>query len=514
MAISNSENSQRIAKNTILLFFRMFLVVAVSLYTSRVVLATLGVEDYGLYNVVGGVVVLFGFLQQALNNATYRYLAYAIGEGVNNKLQKVFSMALNSHFILAGIIMVLGETIGLWILNTKLVVPESRMLAANWVYHVSLFSCCLNIIKTPYNSSIIAHEKMNFYAYTSIIEVILKLAIVFLLVIGGIDKLILYSLLTAGVTMIMLFWYYVQCNRLFDECKYRKCWDGTLIKNMVRYSGLSIIVNMVDVGVSQSIVFFFNVFVGLVANAALGVANQVNAQLTAFLGSFTQAYTPQIIKSYASGDKDYFMKLIFSSSKFSYYLLFFVAIPILLNIDFILNLWLQNPPEGAGNFFALIVCYSLVDAYSAPLWTGVHATGNLKVHQLLMASIKILNIPISYILLKNGFPSWTALVVLVILNIICSIVRPCYVKHLYGLILGKYFKNVFCVVYGVTILILPIPFYLSCYIPDGWMKLFVTSIVFVMIAIPIIYVVGLNNTEKCMLKNMIISKVKTYTISK
>lgn len=505
--MSNKDNSKRIAKNTLYLFFRMFLVLAVGLYTSRVVLETLGVEDYGLYNVVGSVVVLFAFLQQALNNATYRYLAYGIGQGNLDSLRNTFSMAINAHLILVGIIFLLSETFGLWFLHNKLIIPEDRMYAANFAFQMSILCCCVNIIKTPYNSSIIAHEKMNFYAYTSIIEVVLKLLIVFLLQKGNYDKLMLYSFLTLVVMVIMLLWYYVQCKHSFSECRYQKHWDSSLIANMVRYSGLSIIVNMVDVCVNQSIVFFFNIFFGLVANAALGIANQVNSQLTSFLDSFTQSYGPQIIKSYASGDKTYFMKLIFSSSKFSYYLLLLVSLPVMLNIDFILELWLKNPPENTGMFFGVIILYSLVDAYSAPLWTGVHATGNIKVHQIIMASIKVLNIPLAYLLLKLGCPAWTAIILKVVLNIICSIARPCYVHKLYGLPLLRYFREVLGVIYFTTALIVPIPFYVATLMQDGWNKLFATSVIFMVISLPVMYYVGLNSMEKQLLVNAVSFKI-------
>lgn len=504
---STQDNSKRIAKNTLYLFFRMFLVLAVGLYTSRVVLETLGVEDYGLYNVVGSIVVFFGFLQQALNNATYRYLAYGIGVGDKEVLRNTFSMAINAHLILVGIILLLSETLGLWFLYNKLVIPVERMDAAIFAYQMSILCCCVNIIKTPYNSSIIAHEKMNFYAYTSIIEVVLKLLIVYLLVIGDFDKLKLYSFLILVVTLFMLLWYYLQCKKLFPECHYQKHWDGSLISNMVKYSGLSIIVNLVDVSVNQSIVFFFNIFFGLVANAALGIANQVNSQLTNFLNSFTQSYGPQIIKSYASGDKKYFMNLMFSSSKFSFFLLLLVSVPVLLNIDFILKLWLNNPPENASTFFMVVIWYSLVDAYSAPLWTGVHATGNIKGHQILMASIKILNIPLAYILLKFGSPAWTALLLKVVLNIICSVVRPCYVRKLYGLPLAKYFKEVLGVIYLTTAIMLPLPFYLANCMENGWNKLCITSMLFVAIAMPVIYIIGFNAKEKKMIRDVVQNKI-------
>lgn len=504
---ANQDNSKRIAKNTLYLFFRMFLVLAVGLYTSRVVLGILGVKDYGLYNVVGSIVVLFGFLQQALNNATYRYLAYGIGVGDKEVLRNTFSMAINAHLILVGIILLLSETLGLWFLYNKLVIPAERIDAAIFAYQMSILCCCVNIIKTPYNSSIIAHEKMNFYAYTSIIEVVLKLLIVYLLIIGDFDKLMLYSFLILVVTLFMLFWYYLQCKKLFPECHYQKHWDGSLISNMVKYSGLSIIVNLVDVSVNQSIVFFFNIFFGLVANAALGIANQVNSQLTNFLNSFTQSYGPQIIKSYASGDKKYFMNLMFSSSKFSYYLLLLVSVPVLLNIDFILNLWLKNPPENASTFFIVVIWYSLVDAYSAPLWTGVHATGNIKGHQILMASIKIFNIPLAYVLLKFGAPAWSALLLKVVLNVICSVVRPCYVRKLYGLPLAKYFKEVLGVIYLTTAIMLPLPFYVANHMEDGWSKLSLTSMLFVAIAMPVIYIIGFNAKEKKMIRGVVQNKI-------
>lgn len=478
----------------------------VGLYTSRIVLATLGVDDYGLYNVVGSVVVLFSFLQQALNNATYRYLAYGLGAGDQKKIADTFSMTINAHLILAGIILLLAETVGLWFLNTKLTVPAERFGAANFAYQMSIACCCIGVIKTPYNSSIIAHEKMGFFAYTSIIEVVLKLLIVYILVMGDFDKLKLYSALTLVVAIIMLMWYYIHCKKHFEECEYKLHWDGSLITNMVKYSGFSVIVNLVDVLVNQSIVFLFNVFWGLASNAALGIANQVNAHLSNFLNGFTQSYNPQIIKSYAAGDKEYFIKLIFTTSKISYFLLLAASVPIMLNIDFILKLWLKNPPEETSVFVILIIIYSLIDAYSAPLWTGVHATGNLKTHQLLMSSIKILNIPIAYLMLKNGFSAWTAIALKAMLNVICSIVRPCYVKRLYGLPLKNYLIDVLGVVYFVSIIALPIPIYLAALIDSPWLRFFTTTLTFEMSFLGAVFFIGLNSAERKYVKDMVMKR--------
>lgn len=486
----------------------MALSFCVGLYASRVVLYTLGVEDYGIYNVVGSVVVLFSFLQSALNNATYRFLAFELGKGDPVQLKKTFSMAVNAHVILAVIILLLCEIGGTWFLNTKLVIPADRMWAANTAFHFSMLCFCLNIIKTPFNSAIIVHEKMGFYAYTSIIESLMRLGVVYILVCFSMDKLILYSILMLSVAVIILVWYVVHCFRSFEECRYKFLWDGNLIKGMLKYSGWSVIVNAVDVSVNQSVLFFFNIFFGVVANAAMGIANQVNAQLNSFIGSFSQSYNPQIIKSYAAGKQDYFIKLIFSTSKLAYFLLLMVAVPVLVNIDFILNIWLKNLPPGASTFVLLVVAYSLVDTYSAPLWIGVHATGNLKTHQILMSGIKILNIPMAYVLLKVGCPAWSALAVKAGLNIVCSVARPCYVKRLYGLPLGSYFKNVWLVVYFVTLLSVPLPVYVSSLYESSLTRFLLTTGAFLLVFIPVTYAFGLNADERNVVKGGIKKKLR------
>lgn len=504
---TSQDKSKRIAKNTLFLFFRMALILFVGLFTSRVVLSTLGVEDYGIYNLVGSVVVLFSFLQTALNNATYRFFAYELGRGNGDQLKKTFAMALNAHVILAVIVFVLCEIAGIWFLNHKLVVPEGRMGAANIAFHLSMACFCLNIIKTPYNSAIIVHERMGFFAYTSIIEVLMKLGIVYMLVYFAMDKLVLYSILTLGIAVILLVWYVVHCIRQFEECRYRFVWDGGLIKGMLKYSGWSIIVNGVDVSVNQSILFFFNVFFGVVANAAMGIANQVSGHLTSFLSSFTQSYNPQIIKSYAAGDRNYFIKLIFSTSKISYYLLLMASMPILLNIDLVLRVWLKNPPEGTSTFVILVVAYALIDAYSAPLWIGVHATGNLRTHQILMSCIKVLNIPLAYVMLKMGCPAWTALALKAGLNVVCSIARPCYVRKLYGLPLGKYMLQVWGVVYLVTALVLPLPMFIACKVESPWVRLIASSLAFFVILVPVVYLIGLSQEERALMQSMLKKKL-------
>lgn len=471
----NIHNNKRVAKNTLYLFLRMLLVTAVGIYTSRVVLDALGVSDFGIYNVVGGIVILFSFFQNALNNATSRFLTYVLGEDNIKKQQTTFSMAINVHFLLALIIIFLSETIGLWALNTYLVIPADRLVAANIVYQSSVAGFFLIILRTPYNSSIIAHERMNFYAYTSVIEVLLKLLVVLLLYKVNVDRLSAYASLIFAVDLIIFIWYYLYCRKSYSECNYKKVWDKSLFSQMTKFSSWSLVLNASDVCVAQSIVFFFNVFFGVITNAALGVANQVTNKVNMLLGSFSQAFEPQIIKSYAKKDMGYFMSLLFSTSKISYYLMFFVCVPLLINIDYILDLWLVEVPENTSVFIFYTILYAMVDAYSAPLWIAVYATGNIRTHQLLMTSIKILNVPLAYIMLKYGYDAWTALALKFALNVLCSIIRPVYMRKLINLKLIIYIRKVFLPISLVTIMSLPLPVYLSMYY-EGWNKLLITSL--------------------------------------
>ncbi len=507
--------SELVAKNTFFMAFRMVLVILVGLYTSRVILDKLGVDDFGIYNVVWSVVVFFSFLQNALNNATYRFLAYDLGQletngGDNSRLRQTFSMSVNVHVLLGIFILILCETIGLWIVNYKLVIPPDRMFAANLSYHFAVLCFVLNIIKTPYNSLIIVHERMSFYAYTSVLEAVLKLGVVYLLSIAAFDKLIFYSSLICGLTLVLFIWYMLHCRKHFSESEYTFCWNSNTAKSMVQYSGWSLLVNGVDVGVNQSVVYFYNVFFGVVVNAAYGIANQVSSNLNQFLNSFTSAFNPQIIKSYSSGDRSYFMKLVYSSSKFSFYILFFISMPIIFNIDYVLGIWLKDVPDGSSILVIMLMLYSFIDAYSAPLWISVHATGNLRTHQILMSSIKILNIPLAYILLCEGMSPWVVLAIKAGLNFVCSVVRPIYMVKLINLDLKDYMKNVFGVVYLVAGLSIPVPIILSNYCESGMIRFFVTSFSFISVFVLIVYYIGLTDKEKSIAKDLLMNKVLKF----
>ena len=498
-----NQNSERVAKNTGFMFIRMLVVVGVGLFTSREVLRVLGVNDFGIYNLVGTIVVMFTFLQAALNNATSRFITYDLGAGNTTNLQKTFSMSMNTELILAGIIILLSEIVGVWFIEYKLHIPDGRMEAAQWVFQISLFNFALSIIRTPFNSLIIAHEHMNYYALTSIIEAVLKLVIVYLLIVLPADKLVLYALLQMGVTIAIFLWMVVYCKHHFEECHYTKYWNKGLLKCLMNYSGWSLIVNIADIAVNQSISIFFNLFYGVAANAAYGVANQVNTQLNYFITNFSQSYSPQIIKSYAAKKYDYFMKLIYSTSKLTFFLYFSVAFPIMINIRFILDVWLVNPPKMADTFLCLIVGYNIFDSFSNPLWMSVHATGYLKVHQILMGSIKIMNIPISYILLKLGFPIYTVLAVYVALNALCSIVRIIYLRTLIHLDTLDYMKKVIWQMIKIVLISIPIPLAILYFSDNRLLNLFTTSISFYLLYLPGIYFLALNAREKDLVKDMV-----------
>ncbi len=333
----HSSKTKQIAKNTSLLYFRMLITMIVTLYTSRIVLNTLGIEDFGIYNIIGGVIILFTFLNVAMSNTTQRFLSFELGRNDMEQLKKTFSMSMTAHISIALIVFLLSETVGLWFINTQLNIPAERMNAANWVYQFSILTFVFQIIRVPYNASIIAYERMSFYAYISIIEVILKLAVVFLLQKGGFDKLIFYSILLFIVSIIILYAYKVYCNKKFKISRYYFFWDGSLYKNIMSFSGWSLMGSVASISANQGINILLNIFFGVAVNAAMGIANQVNGALNSFVVNFQTAFKPQIVKSYAEGDKKYLTQLILQTSKFSFFLFFIVSIPILLNTEFALK---------------------------------------------------------------------------------------------------------------------------------------------------------------------------------
>lgn len=501
-----SDNNKKIAKNTLFLYLRMFLSMGVSLYTSRVVLQVLGVENFGIYNVVAGLVVLFAFINNAMATATQRFLSFALGKENTDEVKRVFSMSLTSHMAISVFVLLIAETVGMWML-WKMNFPVDRLYATNWAYQFAVFTCVVQIIRVPYNASIIAYERMSFFAWISIIEVILKLFIVYLLWIYRGDKLIFYSFLLFAVTSLVNLVYKIYCNQQFSITRYHYFWDKNLFKHFVSFSGWSLAGSLASVSAQQGLNMILNIFCGVLVNAAVGISNQVMGAVGQFLSSFQTAFNPQLVKSYATGDKDYFMSLIFKSSKFSYYLMLIISLPTIINCDFFLRIWLGEVPEYAVKFSQLMLIFLLFDAISGPLWISVQATGKIKNYQLLMASLIMLNLPITYLLLKFGCSPVYVFVGRVVINIITLFVRIIYLRPLIELPAMDYVKQVLSPITLVTLLALPIPLWMNQALVVDWMNVIMESFICVLISMLFVYIAGLTKGEKDMIKGLIISKI-------
>ena len=457
-----SENTRRIAKNTVMLYIRMLLIMAVTLYTSRVVLNVLGVEDFGIYNVVGGIVVMFSFLNGAMATSTQRFLSFSLGKNDQEQVARVFSMSMTTHISIALIVLLLAETFGLWIFYRYLNIPPERMGAAQWVYQLSVLTFCISIIRVPYNAGIIAYERMSFYAYISIVEVCLKLGMVILLQYLGSDKLILYALLMALTTGIVTFIYKLYCCKTFSVCRYHYFWDKHLYKELISFSGWSLFGSAANVGVQQGINILLNVFFGVVTNAALGIANQVSSAVSQLVGNFQTAFNPALVKSYASGDYSYFVRLIFQTSRFSYFLLFIIALPLYLCMPFVLKVWLDIVPEYTVVFCRWMLVFVLIDAVSAPLWISVQAIGKIRSYQLLMSALIFLNIPLSWLLLRLGKDAEWVMQVRVGINLLTFICRIIYLQKRKVISSYLYLREVISPVVLVSVLSVPLPLWIGC----------------------------------------------------
>ena len=455
--MSNSANNQRIAKNTLLLYVRMLFGMLVSLYTSRVILQTLGVEDYGVYNVVGGVISMFTFLNSAMSSATSRYITFEIGKDNIEQLKKVFSTSLQIHAIIALLIVILGETVGLWFLMNELVIPDGRMDAAMWVYQCSIVSCVVGIMSVPYNADIIAHEKMSAFAYISVLETILKLAIVYLLVVLPFDKLKVYAVLVLMVGLLIRYIYTRYCHKHFEESHYIHRIDKPLLKEMSSFAGWSFWGNLAGVLYTQGLNMMLNIFFGPVVNAARGIATQIQGVVQQFVGNFQMALNPQITKTYASGELDKMHSLMFRSARFSFMLLFFLSLPIILETNYILTLWLGIVPENTVIFARIIIAISLIYTIANPCVIANQATGKVKVYQAVVGGLLLLILPISYIVLKMGAPAYSVFIVHFCVESVAQFARMYMLRNMIDLPLWSYVKNIYLPIMGVVVLSVVLP---------------------------------------------------------
>lgn len=511
MSTPKSSNNKRIAKNTLLLYFRMLFMMAVALFTSRVVLNTLGVEDYGIYNVVGGVVAMFGFINGSMSSATQRYITFALGKGDKDRLSTVFSTTLQIHTLIAGIIVLLGETVGLWFLYNKMQIPADRMDAAFWVLQCSIVSTVVMILSVPYNADIVAHEKMSAFAYISILEVVLKLVVVYLLVIFSFDKLILYAFLILAIQILIRFCYSSYCNRHFEETRYKHVWDKALFKEMTGFAGWSLFGNLAGVLFGQGLNMLLNVFFGPVVNAARAVAVQVQNAIQGFVGNFQMALNPQITKTYAKGELGDMHKLMYRSARFSFFLLFFLSLPVLLETNFILTIWLKTVPENTVIFLRIIICTSLIYTLANPLIIANQATGKVRKYQAVCGSILLLILPISYVCLLLGCPAYVVFIVHFLMESVAQLARMIMLRQLIGIRLRDYFQNIYLKVLMVVAASIILPSLAYFNMSDDFYRFFVVCALCVVSVSASAYTLGLSSNERVFVKTKVMTVIHKVT---
>lgn len=501
-------NNKTIAKNTLILYVRMFFTMGVSLYTSRVVLNTLGVEDYGVYSIVGGIVTLFSFFNSAMTSATQRFLAFDIGKNDLEQLKKTFNATLNIHICISILVLILAETIGLWFVNYKLNLPIDRMVAVNWVYQFSILTFLLGIMQVPYDALIVAREKMNIYAYMSFAEVVLKLIIVYLLVVFTLDKLILYAGLLFLVTFIVRLGHKYYCKRNYEESKYQFYFDKTFYKVLLSYSGWNLFGNIAGVARGQGVNILLNLFFGTVLNAAYGITMQFQAAVQTFVTNFQMAVNPQIIKNYAAGNIDHCNKLIFQSSKLSYFLMLIIICPVIFNIDFILKIWLKTPPNYTSKFVILCLINLLIDCISGPLMAGVQATGNIKLYQVIVGTLVFLNLPVSFFLLKVYKNPEMVFFTSILISVFSLIFRLFFYKKCLNISILNFLKQVILKLFIVSFLSVIIILVLNKYIffENEFILALSKLFIIVFIIIVLIFLLGINNDERFFIIKVILKK--------
>lgn len=420
----------------------MLLTLGVTLYTSRVVLNNLGVEDFGIYNVVGGVVTMMAFLSGAMSSASQRFLAFELGKNDLEQLAKVFKMSLNIHWLIVLIVILVAQTLGLWFINTELVIPPDRLAAANWVFQCALFSFCCTVLGVPYNAAIIAHEKMSAFAYISIVDVLLKLTVVFLLAAYDGDKLQLYALLLAVVSLLTLVCYYAYARWQFTATRFSWYWNTSLFKTLFSYTGWNLFGNVAAVATNQGINILLNLFFGTTVNAARAIAIQVNSAVTGFVSSLQMSINPQIIKLYATDNHDYMLQLVFSGARYCFFLLYFLSIPFLLQAETILNIWLGMLPDYSATFCRLVIIDSLIISLSGTLMTAFQATGKIKTYQMVVGGLILCNLPLSYLFLSLGYNAQVTMWISIIISLVAFFVRVFLMSRIFPGVLAK-FKDLF-----------------------------------------------------------------------
>jgi O-antigen/teichoic acid export membrane protein len=479
-----------------LLYVRMLFIMAVQLYTSRVVLNTLGIVDYGIANVVGGIVTMFAFLNGAMVTSTQRYITFELGKGNLQRLKEVFTTCIQIHVFISLIIILLGESVGLWFLYEKMVIPEDRFTAAMWVYQLSILTMCIQVMSVPYNSDIVAHERMGAFAAISVIEVLLKLAVVYLLVIGDFDKLIFYAILIALIQLLIRFVYTLYCNKHFQESHIIKVFNKSLIKEMSKFMGWNIWGNLAATLFGTGLNLLLNIFFGPAVNAARAIAVQVETAIANFSTNFLMAVNPQITKLYAQNNLQEMHKLLFRASKFTFFLLLVLSLPVIFETDMILKVWLKIVPDYTVIFLRLLLCIIIVDSVARPLMTAAAATGDVKLYQSLIGGILLSIVPIAYVTLKLGGSPASVYVVHLVIAIIAFITRLRVIKPMIKLSIRQYFSSVILRCLLVLAVSLPLCLLVKYSLPVGILPTITVCAVCVLVSSATSYMLGLDKGER------------------
>lgn len=501
-----SLNSKRIAKNTTLLYIRMLVVMIINLYAVRLVLNALGVEDYGIYSVIAGVITMLYSVSSVLSSATQRFYSYSIGENTFEHLREIFSTSLYIYVVLSFIVLLIGETVGLWFINTQLVIPDDRIIAANWIYQFSIFSFIATIMQVPYSSAMIAHEDMGLFSIISTSETVLKLLSVFLIFIIPIDRLVVYGAMLFIISLIVLISYILVARDKYTECTYKKPTEKQLFRELISFSGWSFFGSLASVGMSQVNTIFVNIFFGPIVNAARAISFQFNMALTSFVNSFILAVRTPMIKSYAEESYLYLNKIFNISNKFIFYFLLMICLPLISEMDTVLSLWLTTNDEQTVLFSRLMVIYTLIMALNNPISIIIHATGHVKEYHLSVEIFTLLCMPITYVFFKLGFPAYSTYIIMIIAAVLAHTVRLICLKKFYKpFSYLEYIKTFVIPALVITTTVFFIVIFVHLNIDNMFVRLIAVTFASIISIMILAYLLGLSKAEKGLLFQMFVN---------
>lgn len=504
---SHSEDKKRLAKNTLVLYLRTAIVMFVQLFVTRLVLQSLGADDFGIFNVVGSMVVLFTFISSAMASSSQRFINYELGRGTHSSVNKVFSASMTTQIVMASLLVVIIEIIGLWLLNSRLNIPQERTEAAKWVFHFAMVIFFVNTVRVPYEGSVIAYERMSFFAYASIIDVILKLIIALSLRFSGADRLVTYGGLLMAESIAMFFVYRYFCKSRFKTCQYRIVRDGKLYRQLFSYIGWTVLGSGANVLTHQGFVFMINIFYGVAVNAALGIANQVNTAIVQFVNSFQISYRPQIVSSYAKDDIEHLNRLVSLTSKYSFALMIIPSTILIFNMPLILKLWLSEVPAYCVEFCQAIIICTVIDAISGSYNAAIMATSKIRNYQIAISASFMLDLLFSFALIKMGVLPYLVIISRIatrgVLNMIIGLK---FMSSLVRFDVGKYLRDVIFPIAVILVSLTPFCLYLYSN-TEGWTMFCLSSLYVTSFLGLSVYFCLLSKSERAYLKETVLSKI-------